>query len=705
MSFFEELKRRNVVKVGIAYVVASWLLLQLTEVLTELLEIGPEVGKIVIALILVGFIPVLIFAWAFEMTPEGIKREHEVDRSSSVTHQTGRKLDFAVIGMLVLIAGYFIWEARFKDNAEMGSEPFSSATAETTGEDAPEKRALTPSNSIAVLPFANRSNVEDDLFFTDGIHDDLLTQLAKIDDLKVISRTSVMEYRDTTRKIPEIAEELGVSKILEGGVQRAGKRIRINAQLIDVASDEHLWAETFDREMTVDNIFEIQSEITRQIVQAVRGELTEEEQQAIGERPTNNLEAWEAYLHTLAILRRPEYSAQKYQQAEPWAQRAVDLDPDFAEAWAVLSEIQSQGVWIGYANTPEQRDRVRTSLARAVALAPDSGLVIAAQAEYQYRIEVDYFAAHALYEKALEIAPGDAEIRHYKAVTERRLGLWEQAIDTFGQTLELDPLNGFAAMTMIETLTIMNEWERAEHLADQWLLRNPESGALTALKVASMVNSRGDLEGARRTLDQAPESAENFLPGVALNLASNERDWERLIDVANDDELFESRLKIFNWPDLRKGKAYFVAGEMEAARQHLEKHIRETTDLDLTGRIANAFRLQSLADAHAFLGNNDSALAYIAEAKALMPAEQDHLFGSNIERTNIRIQAMTGNRDKALELIAARLDQPEGFSRWRLQLDPEWDFFRDDERFNNLVRPDGLEEEAARPRQRLGDGT
>ncbi len=204
MSFFEELKRRNVVKVGIAYLVAAWLLLQLTEVLTELLELDTDIGKIVILLLIIGFIPALIFAWAFEMTPEGIKREKDVDRSQSVTRQTGQKLNIAVIVMLAMIAGYFIWESRFKlqDIAprEIAVSEVSDAVPAASPETAASDEATIDRNAIAVLPFANRSNVAEDLFFTDGIHDDLLTQLAKISDLKVISRTSVMEYRDTDQE-------------------------------------------------------------------------------------------------------------------------------------------------------------------------------------------------------------------------------------------------------------------------------------------------------------------------------------------------------------------------------------------------------------------------------------------------------------------------------------------------------------------------
>jgi len=240
-QLFEELKRRNVLRVAIAYIVAAWLLLQVADVVLNNIEAPDWVFQAILLLVGLGFPFALIFAWAFELTPEGLKREHEVDRSESITHITGRKLDFAIIAVLAIAVVYFVSEKLF------WADDFVNESQVDTSITAPEI-----AKSIAVLPFANRSNRDEDLFFTDGIHDDLLTQLAKIKDLKVISRTSVMQYRNTVKRLPQIAKELGVATVLEGGVQRAGQRIRINAQLIDVATDRHIWAETFDREMTTD---------------------------------------------------------------------------------------------------------------------------------------------------------------------------------------------------------------------------------------------------------------------------------------------------------------------------------------------------------------------------------------------------------------------------------------------------------------------
>ena len=686
MNFFTELKRRNVVKVGIAYVVASWLLLQLTEVLVELLDLPDVAGRFVILILIIGFVPALIFAWAFEMTPEGIKREKDVDRSESITRQTGRKLDFTIIGMLAVVAAYFFWESRLQ---EKGSDPFIQGT-EQAASSAPgeeENRGLTPLNdhSIAVLPFANRSMQQEDQFFTDGIHDDLLTQLAQIDDLKVISRTSVMEYRDTTKKIPEIAAELGVGKILEGGVQRAGQRIRINAQLIDVNTDEHLWAETFDREMTVENIFDIQSEITRQIVQAVRGELRPEDQVAVLASPTDNLQAYESFLRARAATNLSDYGRDKYIEAEPWALRAVELDENFAQAWALLAEIHAQAIWIGYDNSIERQQRTRRALQNALDLAPEDPSVMAAQADILYRLDNDYPAAYVLYQKARQKAPGDARIVLFTAITERRLGLWDESLRSFEKAHDMDPANVFIATQWADTMGRANVWERLEPLIDEWLIRYPGSRDMMGTKVAQLVNQYGDLQAARALFDRIPPTDSSVYFFNANNLPRFERDyaaWQAAWDLpeVNSFSFNAARSK-----ELFIGQAKLFSGDEEAARVLFEQYIEFAENRKTSTLNDEAFRLGSLGLTHAFLGNKEKALDYSKRATELLPREKDHLFGSVQHRTRTQVLALVGQHEEAIDRLAADLDQPEGFSSWSLQLDPFWDFLRDNPRFNELV--------------------
>jgi TolB-like protein/Tfp pilus assembly protein PilF len=699
MSLFEELKRRNVFRVGVAYVVGAWLLLQLTEVLSELLNLPEEFGPIVVAVVTIGFPVVLFFAWAYEMTPQGLKREKDIDRSQSVNQESGRRLDRAIIGLLAVALAYFVYESRFMDRepaaqttAEVGIQSTGAEElADTAVETANQESMNVDKNAIAVLPFANRSLKEEDLFFTDGIHDDLLTQLAKITGLKVISRTSVMEYRDTTKKIPEIATELGVGKILEGGVQRAGDRVRINAQLIDVTTDQHLWAETFDREMTIDNIFDIQSEITRQIVTAVKGELSAADQQSLGGRPTDSLAAWEAWLHAENIIAETDYSADKYQRAEPFAREAVEEDASFADAWITLAGIQMQSIWIGYENTEEQRERVRQNLARAEAIAPTSANVKAARADYHYRIDLDYARSLELLEEARALAPGEAEIYRDLGLTLRRLGRWDESVAAFEKTLDLDPLNSFAASTLAETLSIMNDWERLEPLVDLWLTRDPDSSDLVSWKVVALINRYGDLDAAEQLL-QAYEGRSDERFSIARSLvAVLRRDWDGLIQINHERGNFALLPVMDMTPPYRLGWSHAQKGDLETARAYFEQYLAEARQNEPSGRRARAFRAMNQAEAQAWLGNIDAALALADLSTSLLSREDDHVFGAGLNHRDIWLLAFTGQRDQALDRIAELLDQPEGPTRWQLYLGPSWDFFRDDPRFNELVRPEGIE--------------
>ncbi len=705
MSFFAELKRRNVFRVGVAYIVMSWVLLQAADFALDLIGAPNWVIQSLFVLVVLGLPVALFFAWAFELTPDGVKRESQVDRSESVTPQTRRKLDYVIISGVVLIAAYFIWESRFQTVSGPAEE--RAVVSETAMEQAvKEPMNLPAGNSIAVLPFANRSNKEDDLFFTDGIHDDLLTQLAKLDDLKVISRTSVMEYRDTTKKISDIANELGVGAILEGGVQRAGDRIRINAQLIDVRTDEHLWAETFDRELTIDNIFDIQTEITRQIVTAVRGELTESEAARLVDRPTDSLEAWEAFLQAKSIINQTaEYSRAKYQRAKPWAEKAVAADPDFAEAWAMLVEIQLQDIWMGYANTDAQRQLARESLERAERLAPRNASVIRARADYEYRVNLNYQRALELLEEARQLEPGNAETLHDLATTLRRVGRWEEAVEIFLQALALDPLNSFAAMTYTETLLTMNAFDRLEFELDRWLPRYPDSSNFISQNVALLILGRGQIEEAAAYFAGLPADVQQAAAGDAVMIAWFSRDWDTVMAISEQMPEGFVGLPIYHLTrNASLGGSLFTQGKIESARPYLEAYRDNFMNEDSGSRTGNAFRLSQLAEVEMMLGDKTSALALAEEAGALLPLQEDWMFGQNMYRNECWVLAMAGQRDRALECIAEHLDQPVGYTRWELYLDPAWDFFRDDSRFVEMSLPEGVEPEPFRA-QRLGDGT
>ena len=369
------------------------------------------------------------------MTPDGVKLEKNVDRSTSITHVTGRKLDRAIIGVLVFALAAAIY-ANFQDDPE----PLS-ATADTeqvSSDEVPDVIATSDKPSIAVLPFANRSANESDEFFVDGMHDDLLTQLAKISGLKVISRTSVLQYRDTEKPMTVIGDELGVKALLEGGVQRAGDRIRINVQLIDAGTDEHLWAETYNRELTADNIFEIQEEISIEIAGALHAALSPDEQQRISDRATDSMVAYESYL--LGRQRLATRNTDAVAEAIDYFKIAVAQDENFADAIGSMAEAYLIQVNGGTLSLEDMLTEVRPLAAKLEELNQESGIVYNALggfAEYQGDIEL----AEAYYRKAIEVSPGYTTSYVWLALLLSNFtGDFEGAAQLYQTAADLDPM-------------------------------------------------------------------------------------------------------------------------------------------------------------------------------------------------------------------------------------------------------------------------
>jgi TolB-like protein/Flp pilus assembly protein TadD len=427
MSLIDELKRRNVFRVGVAYVIVAWLLLQVADVVLPTFRSPEWVMQAFTFLVILGFPLALLFAWAFELTPEGIKLEKEVVRSESITHLTGRKFDFAIIGLLAIAVVFLV-----VDNYVLRDKP-APVIAEQS-----ELPVQPLEKSIAVLPFANRSANEEDAFFVDGLHDDLLTHIAKIGSIKTISRTSVMQYRDTEKTIPQIAEELGVATIMEGGVQRAGDTIRINVQLIDAATDEHLWAQTYDRQLTVASIFAIQSEIAAAIAEALRATLTPAEQERIRRVPTENMAALEAYFKGRQRLMTRRSAG--FTDAIDHFQRAIALDPNFALAYVGLADTYAlQGAYTGLP-PDEQAAKAEAALEQAFALDDGLGEAYAILGAVKHYYRRDYAAAENAFKRALELSPNYAMAHHWYGLLLSTLGRFDEAVIQLQQALELEPL-------------------------------------------------------------------------------------------------------------------------------------------------------------------------------------------------------------------------------------------------------------------------
>ncbi len=479
MSLFGELKRRNVFRAGIAYVIVSWVLAQVADLVLDNIGAPPWVMQVILLGLALGFILVLFFSWAFEVTPEGIKRESDVDRSNSITHHTGRKLDRSITVLLIIAVAYFFWESRYSDNdthpdTNVSQQIATSTPAEvaSAAESEVDGAAKIDPHSIAVLPFDNRSNLKEDEFFVEGIHDDLLTKLSKIGSLKVISRTSVIRYKDTKIPIPEIARELGVATIMEGSVQRAGNTVRINVQLIDAQTDKHLWAEIFDRELTTENLFAIQSEISNKIAQALKATLSVEEKQRVNDRPTDNLAAYSAYQRGRQLMARR--TAETVDKALLEFQRAVELDPDFALAWVGIAETAMLALELSDMKRPEAFRLTKEASEKALAINDQLGEAHLAMAELLSSQEGLEEEAESAYKLAIQLSPGYTLAWQWYARTLSNIpDRLQDALELAKKAAELDPLSASTQNQVISVLGRLGRYEEAEEKLNRLIEQDP----------------------------------------------------------------------------------------------------------------------------------------------------------------------------------------------------------------------------------------
>ena len=475
MSLFSELKRRNVLRVVAAYVAVAWLVIQVTETLFPLFGLSDAAIRGVVILSAIGFVPALILAWAFELTPEGFKRDSEIDRTSPSIRAMSKRLDRMIMVALALALAYFAFDKFFLDPArdisreqEIAQAARQQGREEATRESENGNRREGPP-MVAVLPFASTSLEGDSGFFASGVHDDLLTQLAQLQSLRVISRTSVLEYKDTIRNIREIGKALGADAILEGGVQTAGDRIRINAQLIDARTDEHLWAETYDRELLPANIFEIQSEIARAITIALQTTLTDRDARTLAVIPTESMPAYRAYHRALEL--RNNVPQGLYSQAYIEAlQEAATLDPTFTRA---LADLAGSLAWMSLSQqSAELVKRTEQALEQIYAVAPGSADYLIAQAYYTYYILHDYDLAHQIISRAQEMRPSDAQLVEVKSWIERRQGKWDAMIESLRRARTLDPKTPRWTFTLINNLVATHRYDEASVVSENYGLQD-----------------------------------------------------------------------------------------------------------------------------------------------------------------------------------------------------------------------------------------
>ena len=448
---------------AIGYIVSSWLLLQIADLGLDIVGSPDWVLRTIALVLALGFPVAVFFSWAYEVTPDGIKRESEIDRSQSIAQTTGRKLDRAILIVLLAAVAYFAYD-KFILDPQRDAALLESVKQSVNSEQAvdelvtlEEEGTRTGLPMLAVLPFVSSSMGGDSDFFASGVHDDLLTQLAQLQSIRVISRTSVLEYRDTTRNIREIGKALGADAILEGGVQSAGDRIRINAQLIDARTDEHLWAQTFDRELSPANIFEVQTEIARAITSALRATLTTQESTQLAKMPTENMAAYRAYHRAMEI--RDSTTGFDHLDFRQALEEAVALDPAFTRAWAELVGILSLENFSQ--EVPESLQQAEQALQQIRTVAPDSADYLIAQAYYTYYILKDFELAHQQMEAALDMRPSDARIVEAKSWIERRMGDFDARIESIRLAETLDPRNTKWFRNLIYDLILTHRYDEA----------------------------------------------------------------------------------------------------------------------------------------------------------------------------------------------------------------------------------------------------
>jgi len=708
MSLFNELKRRNVLRVAAAYVVAAWLVVQVVETLFPVYGLSDAAIRLVISVLAAAFIPTLVFSWVFEITPEGLKKEIDIDRHQSIVRVTGKKLDRVIMVTLALALGYFTFDKFVLDPVR---DDRIVETARLEGRSAAMEDAWGE-RSIAVLPFANRSAMEEDVFFVDGVHDDLLILLSRLGDLKVISRTSVEKFRGTRLSIPEVASRLGVTTILEGAVQRAGGQVHINVQLIDTATDAHLWAESYDRELTAQNIFAIQGDIANAIAQELQAVLSPEEKTRVAAIPTTSYAAYEEYLRgNQKLISR---TVPDIREAAEHYRRSIELDPAYAMAYVGLADAYFLLRYYGAMSVAESNPLLESAVSSALEL--DPGLGEAHTAYAAMLVNKGWVEeAVAAYEKAIELAPGNARAYHLFAEH------WRQAFRDPGRALplirralELDPLSPVINITVAETLRDLGRLDKTLEQLDRTIEIAPDFPSAYVVKAESMAWSFGELDQALRVY----EFAAQLDPQSAIVHFGMARVFSQLGDEARAIDNIERCLELgpdFLWGQSAAAEIFHVWGDTERAIQHARRafsinpgrwvSLRLLRDWDLNnGQAADArvryegsfpeFASQRLLDVtranygaaidYAYLlyaaGEDDRLRQILLPVLDFLPeVGRLGLRGKNI--ADVRVLAMLGEKDNALETLGAAV--AEGWRwNWRLLLDlPSLDSIRNDSRF------------------------
>ena len=667
-NFFAELKRRNVYKVAVAYAVVGWLLVQIATQVFPFFEIPNWGVRLVVLAIIIGFPIALVLAWAFELTPEGLKRTDEVPPSASVTRATGRKLDFVIIGVLALAVALLLFD-RFR-------------AKEVTATEGNTK-------SIAVLPFENRSENQANAYFADGVQDEILTRLAKIADLKVISRTSVMLYKTGAARNPrEIGKELGVAHLLQGSVQRATDKVRVNAQLIDARTDAHLWAQTYDRDLA--DVFAIQSEIAQTIADQLQAKLSPTEKIVISARPTSDLAAYDLYLRAKELIY--DFTTSRWKEnalkAVQLLEQAVARDPTFLLAYCELSFAHDRLYFTDFDRTETRLALAETNVRAAVRLQPDAGETHLAQAIHFYWGYRDYDSARTELAKAQTTLPNSERVFQFLGLIGRRQGRWDEAVRNLERVLDLDPRNADALGDLGDTYFRLRKYGDAIAVTERSLALRPGNAFLRARIASVRAEADANLAPLRATLNniegEGPAAAVEVAE-ISFETARRERDpvaaARALANISKDG--YTNGISQFPHAFL-EGVVAELRQDALGARAAFT-NARAETEKVVRAQPKNARSLSTLALIDAKLGQKEEAIREARTACDMLPISKDAMRGVDTIVKLAAVYALTGEKDLALEQLEIVTKLPGGPSYGNLRLAPEWDSLRSDPRFEKLI--------------------
>ena len=533
--------------------------------------------------------------------------------------------------------------------------------------------------SIAVLPFDNMSSDPENEFFADGITDDILAQLAKIKSLEVISRTSIMQYKNTTKSLSEIGKELGVATILEGSVRRGGNRVRIIAQLIDARTDKHLWAETYDRDL--DDIFAIQSDVANKIAAALKASLTPEEEKSIYEKPTNSVEAYDLFLKGRLLTESATSGGGKgeLEEAIKLFQQAVDLDPEFIQAYSRLAKAHLTMYWDGFGGW----DRTDGRLAKAKEAIDKASEIDSEHPEVQLAMGFYYYWGYRNYDEALkyllpalEKQPNNSDVSAAIGYVYRRMGEWDKAIASMKRAVDLDPRAYDKTVALTQTYTVIRKWEEAERYANRLVALKPGKIRSYVAKIQIIFFSSGDLEESRKVLNEAMENIDpNKLIGLQSGLYGLERNFREALSVIESDTAKWYGAKAF---------LHLRLGHPEKAYSYFDS-MRVKAEDDLNKNPKNDNALSRLGMAYAGLGRKAKALEKGMEAVELIPLSRDAFVGAYRIESLAQIYTNVGEHDKAIDQLELLFSIPSGITEHGLKLDPVWDSLREHPRFIKLI--------------------